>query len=325
MRINDSQQMNMLPGRYFNRIVHDTERSLVTKTSSNDDKLADEIRWYLQLPAELSDTVPHLEKYSLQDEVHFSMEFIGSQTVGDCFVARNQPDIDWTDILYGLHRILDRFTHYPGTLSKQHLYNMYFRKTRQRISAVLSQHERIRALHQRGHYQLNGMTMLCPIRTFYHRTSDLIFLLNEPINAIIHGDLCFSNLFYLPQHSSSLKLIDPRGSFGSKGIYGDQRYDMAKVRHSLSGYEHIVRNRYRLGVDKYDIELKIDLQTVSKGLRNQWDRMLGSHLRAVKIIEALLFLSMLPLHKEDPQRQLAFYALSTELLADALSDRRGTS
>jgi Ser/Thr protein kinase RdoA (MazF antagonist) len=50
---------------------------------------------------------------------------------------------------------------------------------------------------------------------------------------IIHGDLFFGNMLY-DVNSETLKILDPRGNFGIDGIYGDIRYDIAKIHRKMS-------------------------------------------------------------------------------------------
>ena len=50
--------------------------------------------------------------------------------------------------------------------------------------------------------------------------------------SVIHGDPCFTNIL-IEETYNFMRLIDPRGSFGSFDIYGDSRYDLAKIFHSM--------------------------------------------------------------------------------------------
>ena len=58
---------------------------------------------------------------------------------------------------------------------------------------------------------------------------------------IIHGDLCFANIM-VDSNFSFIKVIDPRGKFGTYDIYGDFRYELAKLFHSVDGkYDFIIK------------------------------------------------------------------------------------
>jgi hypothetical protein len=138
----------------------------------------------------------------------------------------------------------------------------------------------------------------------------------------IHGDLCFSNLLY-DTRLRQIKLIDPRGEFGIPGIYGDQHYDLAKLLHSYSGgYDFIVSDRFKVSVTH---DFRLDCQLLRTNYHQQvTDIMNGclmpdmAQLQHCKAIEALLFLSMLPLHKDRPDRQRAMLAVGLGLFRQVM-------
>ena len=55
-----------------------------------------------------------------------------------------------------------------------------------------------------------------------------------------------------------IRLIDPRGSFGSTSIFGSKLYDIAKLCHSVfGGYDHLVRDIFSLKQKDFDYDLVI--------------------------------------------------------------------
>ena len=66
------------------------------------------------------------------------------------------------------------------------------------------------------------------------------------IACAMHGDFCFSNLLY-DSRNRRIKAIDPRGAVdGAPSLYGDLRYDLAKLGHSIVGrYDQIIAGRCR--------------------------------------------------------------------------------
>ena len=135
--------------------------------------------------------------------------------------------------------------------------------------------------------------------------------------SIIHGDFCLSNILF-DLNSFVVKLIDPRGSFGSKGIGGDPRYDIAKLRHSIVGlYDFIVHDLFSLEKKDKGFKKNIFRNDNSLNLQLKFDELIikwNYDLREIKFIEALLFLSMIPLHNENKKRQLFFYLHGIEKL-----------
>lgn len=67
--------------------------------------------------------------------------------------------------------------------------------------------------------------------------------------AFIHGDCTFSNL--MVKEDNSPVLIDPRGYFGFTELYGDIRYDWAKLYYSIVGnYDQFNLKRFRLNISE---------------------------------------------------------------------------
>lgn len=109
-----------------------------------------------------------------------------------------------------------------------------------------------------------------------------------------------------------IRLIDPRGSFGVKGIYGDPRYDIAKLRHSVAGmYDFIVADMFEVKKNN-DAEFEAEafgwqgLEPIIADFDLQIEKA-GYNIQHIKLIEGLLFISMLPLHSDYPKRQLMMF------------------
>jgi hypothetical protein len=148
-----------------------------------------------------------------------------------------------------------------------------------------------------------------------HRASEL---------CVSHGDLCYSNILYSTS-TQTFQLIDPRGADTDDEIYTDMVYDLAKLSHSvLGGYDFIVAGLFEL-VHTDDLRLSLRLDDGSTGeLREMFVERLaaeGIDVDLVRVCEASLFLSMLPLHLDSPKRVTAFAVRAQEILAE-LEGRR---
>ena len=114
---------------------------------------------------------------------------------------------------------------------------------------------------------------------------------------MIHGDYCFSNLLY-DVNSGVLRLIDPRGSWGNNEN-GDIKYDMAKLRHSISGdYDYIVNDLFSYKINGNEISYQVFDRDENNKVKAHFDNVISQkfNLEHIKLIEGLLFLSMVPLH-----------------------------
>jgi hypothetical protein len=139
----------------------------------------------------------------------------------------------------------------------------------------------------------------------------------------MHGDFCFSNILYdLP--SGIVRLIDARGSFGDRcvGIYGDRKYDLAKLKHSAEyGYDFIVNGLFEVNGNGRSFDYSLATRTCATtvaGLARDLVEDLSVSNADIDLLTSLLFLSMGPLHSEAPSRQLVMYLHGLQLLTRCL-------
>jgi len=140
-------------------------------------------------------------------------------------------------------------------------------------------------------------------------------LYNTDHNTLLHGDLCLSNILY-DMNSGIVRLLDPRGRWG-EDLHGDIKYDMAKLRHSISGgYDFIVNDLYRVNYTDGAIEYTLYSGKDHRRLETYFDQKLAERFDVdqIRLIEGLLFISMLPYHSNDQNRQLIMFARALELL-----------
>ena len=122
-----------------------------------------------------------------------------------------------------------------------------------------------------------------------------------------------------------LKLIDPRGADTPEGLYFDSYYDVAKLSHSIMGdYDLINNGLFDLEYDNnLQISLKLDPLANKITYQDQFKAMLEKHgynYELVRIFEASLFLSMLPLHIDNPKKVLAFVLNAINILTEIPGD-----
>jgi hypothetical protein len=131
----------------------------------------------------------------------------------------------------------------------------------------------------------------------------------------MHGDFCLSNILF-DFRRSEVKLLDPRGAVaaGKPSLFGDARYDRAKLCHSLAGgYDFIIAGCFELARDgDYDLRLSVAEATGQDAIEALYRDIIcdgdTAQAEAAAAGSVLLFLSMLALHGDDPERQWAFLA-----------------
>jgi hypothetical protein len=138
------------------------------------------------------------------------------------------------------------------------------------------------------------------------------------ISVVGHGDLCFSNMLY-DKHTNILKLIDPKGAIVEEDLWTNPYYDIAKLSHSICGrYDFFNSGLYDIKLNEnlcFDIELEFDnsayVDLFKKYLKeNEYD------YRMIRLYEASLFLSMLPLHMDYPQKVFGFLLNAINILGE---------
>jgi len=82
----------------------------------------------------------------------------------------------------------------------------------------------------------------------------------------IHGDLTMSNTVI--SSKNKLYLIDPRGGFGNTKIYGDPRYDVAKLYYSIFGnYDSLNNGRFSYKKDPKDFKIQRTISVFREMIR----------------------------------------------------------
>lgn len=138
-----------------------------------------------------------------------------------------------------------------------------------------------------------------------------------------HGDPCLSNVLY-DQQRYLLKLVDPKGALSEEGLWTHPLYDLCKISHSLLGdYDFINNGLYTLGfADNNDFVLSFS-HTNHGSLKSIFlDQLqsMGHDVRLMRLGEASLFLSMLPLHIDYPNKVLVFMLNARQILNEVECD-----
>ena len=308
--------------REFNHITVDKNRGILRKTSDNKDKFIGEIKWYLKLPADVEYVRPRIFNYSTSYvNPYVSMEYYAYHTVHELFLYGDLTLQQWIDIFNRIRFVCDDFKRYTvqDANIRPALEEMYLTKTLQRFEKM-KKDERFITFFE-SPIVVNGERYL-PLNEIIITLEKAIpeMLYDVDTFNIIHGDLCFANIM-VDSNFSFIKVIDPRGKFGTYDIYGDFRYELAKLFHSVDGkYDFIIKDlfdldynsetaciNYRIQNRKRDFNLyKVFLDTFSAEV--------GGDLKKIELIEAFLFLSMIPLHGESIRHQMAMLGTGLEIL-----------
>lgn len=309
--------------RYFNQVKVDARRGIVRKTSQDVQKFIHEINWYLRLPKTIKYMAPRVFDFSLDPGSPFvEMEFYGYPALNDMYLFGDCDMGIWNQVFIAIQNLIQEMAQYhlkpegPDTL-KGAMHDIYYEKTLKRLESILKD-ERFASFCQ-DEVEINNVSCIGLNRAL-ETLPDLIEAVDLYVCeyfTIIHGDLCLSNILY-DRGNRIIRLIDPRGTFGVFDIYGDPRYDMAKLSHSIEGDYDFFSNglfdyRWEGSAFYFQPQLEKRHERVKEIFRT---RLLNEQLPAywqIKLIESLLFLSMVPLHADRHASQLAFLARGLQL------------
>jgi dTDP-glucose pyrophosphorylase len=315
---------SLLRPRHFNQLTIDPLINTITKVSEKNEKLADELNWYLLLPEKLKTLTPRIITQEQEgNKVTITQEFYGYPSLSELFVYGDLSTSVWESIIDYLFQIHGLLKQYEKPAQKEHLKDMYENKTQERIQQMLKQDGFWKEIWDKDVINING-NQYTNIPACLNLLSDKIEQLTDNNDFhIIHGDYCLSNILY-DLNNQIVRLIDPRGSFGEKGIYGDARYDIAKLRHSLVGlYDYVVDDLFQINKTENGFEYELFEDDKNKHLALYTDKCIeanGYNLREIKLVEGLLFLSMIPYHADYKERQQMMYVRSVQILNELTQD-----
>ncbi|EOH89556.1 aminoglycoside phosphotransferase family protein [Enterococcus pallens] len=314
----------LVQARFFNSITIDDQRGILTKKSDDTKKLIHEIEWYIKMPEELQFFTPRIYNYSLDTQQPcVEMEYYPYETLHNLYIYGNLEISAWEKIMDKLMFVRQEMKLHSANkqLDPQDLKDIYYQKTVDRVKRLME--DPAFEVFYEAAPSINGVTYL-PVKEIMERLLSLLEnnqLISEKSASIIHGDFCLSNILF-EVSNQLVKLIDPRGKFGSFDIYGDEFYDIAKIMHSFEGaYDHIITDQFTLEqetatVYSYTIH-KTELQNEITELVNESIAQ-RYPIEQVRLIEGLLFLSMIPLHADYPERQKIMFGQAMKLLAPYL-------
>lgn len=264
--------------RPFNRITIEDGVLIKEPVDEQGEKLAiQECAWYEKAKELNIQILPHI--YSMNP---LRMEFIRGKNIYECQMSygeKKQVLRKLTEALQQLHESkkipADSFS----------IKEAYYNKTFDRI-------QRIRDLVPYANEEfitINGHR--CRNVFFNKRALELkIGQLSRAPFCFIHGDCTFSNLML--REDGSPVLIDPRGYFGHTKLYGDPRYDWAKLYYSIVGnYDQFNLKNFRLNFEDKEVYLEIT-SNHWEDMEKDFFEMTGTNPEEIKLLHALIWLSL---------------------------------
>jgi len=315
-------RLNFLVSRSFNRFQYNSLTGTITKHSKNGAKLRDEILWLLNIPKEISALAPRILSYDMNETDAFvEMEYYGYSPLSELWIYGDLSEQVWKLVISKLMQIVNMLQKYPSRLTIEDYRSMCINKPLERIASAKRGSNILERLFQEDPLIINGKkysgwpTLEPDFREYCS------CIASKADQCLIHGDLCFSNILF-DQKSGIIRLIDPRGNWGTSSVYGDIKYDIAKLRHSICGaYDYIINDLFESSVNGNSIRYQLTpMPSYQMKVSSIFDEIVQRrwNLNHIKYLEGSLFLSMLPLHAESQERQLAMFATGITRLNEIL-------
>ncbi len=137
-----------------------------------------------------------------------------------------------------------------------------------------------------------------------------------------HGDPCFANALY-SKATRTLKFIDPKGADSEEELWTHPYYDIAKLSHSVCGrYDFFNNALFDIKVDNnfsFVLEIPFDNTKYIEIFKKKVEEN-GFDYLSVRVYEISLFLSMLPLHIDNPHKVFGFILNVKNMLEEVEKD-----
>lgn len=295
--------------RFFNSLAGN-EYTLV-KSSSNKKKIKSEYTYYHLLPDDMK--FWYVMPFNYQEDENkasYTMERLHMTDLAIKWVHGSIDELEFEELL-------DKYFYFFASRHSKSVEKeeyekiasqLYVEKVLERIEALkkLPEYEKISKLLENSCEKKS----IDEIVKKYLELKSIIEGRNKypRVSVIGHGDPCFANALY-NKSTKTLKFIDPKGALIEEELWTNPYYDIAKLSHSICGrYDFFNNALFDIKInDKLECELSVDFDN-SKYIKIFKEKLEenGYDYLSVRLYEASLFISMLPLHIDYPHKVFGF-------------------
>lgn len=294
--------------RYFNSL-EGNEYTLV-KSSSNKKKIKAEYSFYHLLPDDMKFwfIMPfnYLEE---ENSASYTMERLHMTDLAIKWVHGSMDETEFEDLM---DKYFFFFKSRHVRVCSEEEYQkvakaLYIDKVKDRIADLktLPEFKKIKTLLEAS----EDTSIDALVDKYFELKEKIEARVNYPRQLVIgHGDPCFANALY-NKSTKTLKFIDPKGAITGDELWTNAYYDVAKLSHSVCGrYDFFNNALFDIKIDQtfsYDLEIPFDNSRYIEIFKRKVKEN-GFDYLTVRIYEASLFLSMLPLHIDNPHKVFGF-------------------
>lgn len=291
--------------RAFNELTINTEY-IEKSSNSNNKKIIAEASWFNNLPDNLRNYTPQfMGSNNDNEQFKYRLEYLHHTALNELYVFSELPVIVWKNIFHSCIQFIKKCEKNPSNNSNSYLKKIFNEKTKQRLKQYCNNKKINMNDYWNYHNSFISLNdILCLSEKYLPK--------NQLQPCVIHGDFCFSNILY-DFRTHRIKIIDPRGidSDYNITIYGDSRYDIAKLCHSVLGmYDWIIAGYYNVTIENKKILFEIENKNpeIQELFIEMIKKEFNLSIENLYAMQIQLFLSMLPLHNDDTERQNALFS-----------------
>jgi len=285
-----NSKRNFLETRSFNDIKS-ISKTFIEKSSKDISKIVYEYNWLKSSHKLFPDLIPIVRNLNIKESeiASYQIQYFNMPSLSDVFVKGNHKNDIKLKIIKNLIRTIKKIQ--DSSIKKVGKNNFILDKLVSRENEILNFSNNLPTKSEIIKL-INKNKLFFENKTFYE--------------TIMHGDYCFSNILF-DRRNDTIKLIDPRGYLNKKegySFYGPYVYDYFKLGHSFIGsYDNIISGESSESINlkeiKENLNFFVNETSISKDL----------------LIHGMinLFLSMVPLHKDNSFRQQNFFKISLKL------------
>lgn len=294
--------------RYFNSLKGN--EYTIVKSSTNKQKIKAEYHFYHLLPEDMKFWFVMPFSYRETDEsASYTMERLHMTDLAIKWVHGSMDEAEFEELM-------DKYFFFFKSRHRKKCSAAEYRKVSDALY-IDKVDKRIGDL--KGLPEYEKIKMLCGVSesTDIDSLADKYFSLKKRIEerttdpgylVIGHGDPCFANTLY-NKSTKTLKFIDPKGAVTEEQLWTEPYYDVAKLSHSVCGrYDFFNNALFDIKIDtsfSYSLQIPFDNAKYIDIFRQKVEEN-GFDYLSVRIYEASLFLSMLPLHIDNPHKVFGF-------------------
>lgn len=308
--------------RYFNSLKGN-EYTLV-KTSSNKKKIKAEYSFYHLLPEDMKFWfIMPFNYQETEDSASYTMERLHMTDLAIKWVHGSMDEVEFEELM-DKYFFFFRSRHVKECSAEEYKKiadSLYIDKVRDRIADLkqLPEFKKMQIL-----LDASGDSNIDVLVDKYFELKEKIEAkVSYPQQLVIgHGDPCFANALY-NKSTKTLKFIDPKGAITEEELWSNAYYDVAKLSHSVCGRYDFFNNALfdiKINTDfEYDLEIPFDNSKYIDIFKRKVQEN-GFDYLTVRIYEASLFLSMLPLHIDNPHKVFGFILNVKNILKEIEKD-----